>query len=470
MSNSFNSNKNGSPNYLVIGLVLAFVATTGVTVWSILATDDKVTQSNNAQNAQAQELFDSQIPTPQDGADPKGGISGSRPIQIDIAAASSAINSKVATLDTQVGLIVSNQEAQAEETAKAIEELKAEMRKREQQAAQDMAQIVELMQQNFDRNRAEDRNSVIELPDELNFEESGGVIFENETGSEDSQTSSSTVAPSKPSNTYQMFRSSKAPAKKAVDSSAFRSDEEESEPEDEYYTIELPGNAFANAETLYGVRCPIVSNVVSGMASAGGNLRVPVVLPIRSQFKGPNGDIETVGTASILAECYGQRTSDSNVGRAVLELKKISFVDDNQEKHWEDISGVVIDSKTETIFIEGPIDKARSNNIWTRALYAAASTAAFGFSAQNVVLTQSDGAGGYEQSFEGDPIKDMAAQGIGGYFQDIQAGYAELMNAAIDTVGVPSGRDIKVVLHAPITFKVKVAKNDFYASQESFLF
>lgn len=463
MTGSFNEKKSSEQKTTKIIIISVLVLLLVASILNIIITvvkENERSEFSQQQVDEANALLTGQQPEKKDDKelvpDPGSNIR---------EAATAALATKVATLENQLSILRAEQAKIEKSIDDGLEQLGVEQKKIALQTSQDISQITALIESQLEGQARIDRESVIS-EGELNFEESGGVIFES-TNQNTMDAEVPEVAPK--STGYAMFRSSKPPANTAVDSSLFEVPEIP-ESEDEYVTFEIPGNAFASAETLYGVHCPIVSNVVAGMAASGGGLATPVVLPIRSHFKGPNGDIKTVGTASILAECSGQRTSDNNVGRAVLELKKISFVDDSGEAHWQDIEGTVIDRRTETIYIDGPIDKARTSNIWTRAVNAAISTAAFGFSAQGVVLTKSDGQGGYEQTFEGDPIKDMAAQGIGGYFTDIQAGFAEMMNAAIDTVGLPSGRDVRVVLTQPVSFKVKVKKNDFYSSNEDYMF
>jgi hypothetical protein len=462
---SFNQDSNSGNSKFKIAIYVVSGLFVIASIWSLIisvsnsstydaAENDQIDQANSLVNANQSILNENPLPDP----------------------TATIANAATAALATQVSTLQNELQIQRRETAQLEQELQSsldriaiEQREASLKSSQDIARVVTLIEGQFDKSAEQDRTSVITNNNEdLIFEDSGGLLFEGD-GGESGEVKSQQII-NRPVSSYKMFRSSRAPSRVSVDSDLLPTINDDDEPEESEMTIELPATSFANAETLYGVSCPIVSNVVAGVQASGGGMRVPVVIPVRSSFRGPNGDIENVGTANILADCYGQRTSDSNIGRAVLELKMISFVDNMDDKHWKPINGVVIDKKTEAIYIEGPIDKARTSNIWTRAMNAAISTAAFGFSAQGVVLTKGDGAGGYEQSFSGDPVKDMAAQGIGGYFNDLQSGFAEMMNAAVDTVGVPSGRDIKVVLTTPVSFKIKVKTDDLYSSQNAYLF
>lgn len=388
------------------------------------------------------------------------GIQGDQSVQLDASAALMQIDDSIQGVRTDINLIRRDVRSEQEQLQEQIRRLESELKRVESDLSASDQRITTIVTERLDENARSERQGNIGS----DLESSGLTSNGTELVFEDSEAASGDAQVPQNQSGFRLLGVTGGRNTSIIDPDE-GSDSIIGGEEEETIALSIPAASYVDGVTLYGINCPIVGNLGAAI-SGGDNSAVEVVIPLRSTIRGPNGrEIDEIGSANLIATCRGRRTSERNYGRAVLVPTKISFVDVNGDEHFKDISaGEVIDTVDETAGIRGPIDKANSGRFAARAAIAALSTASYGLSAQNQILTKTDG-DQVSQEFVGNPLEDMAAQGIGGYFQDLQSGYQQVLASAQDTVQVPSNKRIRVVINEPIEFTIRKPKDEFYEGE-----
>lgn len=120
----------------------------------------------------------------------------------------------------------------------------------------------------------------------------------------------------------------KTPETKPIGSQARQ--EQERREKEARRKIDVPAGAYANVTLLHAVDCPV-----------GDKLAVPVVLPVMSSIRGPNGDIVDLGHAHLLGKCVGL----ANTERGRISVERISYVGADGKQQNVKVTGYIVDRR-----------------------------------------------------------------------------------------------------------------------------
>lgn len=239
------------------------------------------------------------------------------------------------------------------------------------------------------------------------------------------------------------------PSPEADSGSSNRVVEEVLEQDDENL-VSIPALSFADITILHGVRCPIGAEAVNSPSSTPAR---PVTLPIRGKFHGPNGFTEDLGTAFLFGLCTGRPTARKGEGRAEIRILGLSYWDDAGGSQFiKDIGGYVVDNRDNELDVVGQLEHTGRNTLIMESSAAAAAAVATTFSAgefENVVNSDGDTL----SALTGNTATAAGNAGLAALFRQIASQWKKEARYNVDTVNIPPGVPVKLVLDREIKIK-----------------
>lgn len=233
----------------------------------------------------------------------------------------------------------------------------------------------------------------------------------------------------------------------------------------DYASKTIPGSSWVHVTDLHGVACPVGNSVTSNNNNGPQALinKVPVTLPIRGDFHGPNGTTYSLGAAHVSGTCVGQ---ESNRPSAIIKIERLSYVGPDGEPQFIPVNGYLIDRRDNQMGIAGYLDTSSGRDIALSAIAAGFSAAGEIFSDSQFDTSLFTGAGaganaGAARSIDGSNIPQaVAGDAFGAAAGRIADYYAEQANRTIPVVRIRGGLPITMITTAPFEYLKKQSNSD----------
>ena len=210
----------------------------------------------------------------------------------------------------------------------------------------------------------------------------------------------------------------------------------------------IASSSFVHVTTLHGVDCPT------------GNQSVPVVLPVKGIFKGPNGETLDLGPAHFQGLCTGlENKVEGDVSRARIKVTHISFVGPDGTPQFEKVSGYVVDRRDSSQDVKGIYETKQGEALAKSA--AAAAIAAIGNLAASGEYTNvtSGSSGTVASSLAGSATKAALGQGIGAAANRAAEFYMSKVESLVNVVHIDGGLPLSFVSLEPFTLVLPSAES-----------
>lgn len=231
----------------------------------------------------------------------------------------------------------------------------------------------------------------------------------------------------------------------------------------EYDTVTVPGNSWVHVTDLHGVACP-VANAPSSQSDGPRALlsEVPITLPIKGEFHGPNGTTYPMGSPHVSGTCVGQ---ESNRPAGIVKIERLSYVGPDGKPQFIPINGYLIDRRDNQMGVAGFLDQASGREI-ALASFAAGMSAAGEVFSDSQFNTQIFGGGaqgglGSARSIDGSKIPGaVAGDAFGEAFGRIAEYYDRQAARIIPVVRIQAGLPITMITTTPFQYLTKNSNSE----------
>ncbi|MBO9471741.1 hypothetical protein J7355_16745 [Endozoicomonas sp. G2_2] len=227
----------------------------------------------------------------------------------------------------------------------------------------------------------------------------------------------------------------------------------------EYDSITVPGNSWVHVTDLHGVACPVAN--ASGQRGGDGPRallsEVPITLPVKGEFHGPNGTTYHMGSPHVSGTCVGQ---ESNRPAAIVKIERLSYVGPDGKPQFIPINGYLIDRRDNQMGVAGYLDQASGREI-ALASFAAGMSAAGEVFSDSQFNTQIFGGGaaggvGSARSIDGGNIPAaVAGDAFGEAFGRIAEFYDRQAARIIPVVRIQAGLPMTMITTTPFEYLAK---------------
>lgn len=231
------------------------------------------------------------------------------------------------------------------------------------------------------------------------------------------------------------------------------------ETKPKYDSITVPGNSWVHVTDLHGVACPVAN--ASGQRGGDGPRallsEVPITLPVKGQFHGPNGTTYQMGSPHVSGTCVGQ---ESNRPAAIVKIERLSYVGPDGKPQFIPINGYLIDRRDNQMGVAGYLDQASGREI-ALASFAAGMSAAGEVFSDSQFNTQIFGGGaaggvGSARSIDGGNIPAaVAGDAFGEAFGRIAEFYDRQAARIIPVVRIQAGLPMTMITTTPFEYLAK---------------
>lgn len=209
-------------------------------------------------------------------------------------------------------------------------------------------------------------------------------------------------------------------------------------------TIEIAAGTRVHVTNLHAADCPT------------GNQSVPIVLPVTSDLRGPNGTVVDLGAPHFIAKCIGlENKVDGGKSRARILVERLSYADkDGNVETVDKLGGYIVDRRDSAQDIEGIYESKQGEALAKSA--AAAGIAAIGNLTSSAEFTNIAGAGAgtTTSSLTGNPGKAALGAAVGAASERVAAFYLAQVEARVPIVHIDAAIPMTVMLTNPLKIKV----------------
>lgn len=216
--------------------------------------------------------------------------------------------------------------------------------------------------------------------------------------------------------------------------------------------LEVAAGSRVHAVNLHAADCPT------------GNQNVPIVLPVTSDIRGPNGDVVDLGAPHFIGECVGlENKVDGDKSRARIVVKRLSFVDRRGAVQTIKVEGYIVDRRDSAQDIEGQYESKQGEALAKSA--AAAGLAAIGQITTSAEFTNITGAGSgtATSSLTGSAGKAALGQAVGAAADKVSQYYSAQVTARVPIVHINANIPMTVMLTSPFIIELPVENNQHAA-------
>lgn len=206
---------------------------------------------------------------------------------------------------------------------------------------------------------------------------------------------------------------------------------------------EIAAGTRVHVTNLHAADCPT------------GNQNVPIVLPVTSDLRGPNGDVIDLGAPHFLGKCVGlENKVDGNKARARISVERLSYVGRDGKVQTIKVGGYIVDRRDSGQDIEGTYESKQGEALAKSA--AAAGLAAIGNLTSSGEFTNIAGAGAgtTTSSLTGSAAKAALGAAVSAASERVANFYLSQVEARVPIVHIDAAIPMTVMLTDPFTIEL----------------
>ncbi|ULQ48333.1 hypothetical protein JN531_017010 (plasmid) [Flagellatimonas centrodinii] len=212
----------------------------------------------------------------------------------------------------------------------------------------------------------------------------------------------------------------------------------------------IPAYSFATLRTLHGVPCPVATGI-SGSIGGLGTTSAPVVLPLVSSFKGPQGLEFQVPAVHLLGLCEGV---DRKRPTAMVKVEQLSIIDEAGTAHVIEVNGYVVDARDNDLGVRGVKESVKGTQISLALLAAGVGAAGSGIQ-QGATDTIETAGGNIREVVRGGRLGNLiAGSTIGAGANELVRYFRERGATLFDVISVDAGTELRLIITEPIDLPI----------------
>lgn len=212
----------------------------------------------------------------------------------------------------------------------------------------------------------------------------------------------------------------------------------------------IPAYSFATLRTLHGVPCPVATGL-SGSIGGLGTTSAPVVLPLVSSFKGPQGTEFQVPAVHLLGLCEGV---DRKRPTAMIKVEQLSIIDEAGTAHVIEVNGYVVDARDNDLGVRGVKESVKGTQISLALLAAGVSAAGSGIQQGATDTVETSGGNIREVVRSGRLGNLIAGSTIGAGANELVRYFRERGATLFDVISIDAGTELRLIITEPIDLPI----------------